>query len=128
MKTIHQIIIFKASPKIIYEIWLDSEKHSALIGDEANISKEINGKFSTFSGYSKGINLELIPNKKIVQTWRANEWAENHYSKITITLTKIKQGTKLEFIQEHVPDKFYESIYKGWMDFYWAPLKEMLKK
>ena len=128
MKTIHQIIIFKTTPKTIYEIWLDSEKHSALIGDEAKISKEVNGKFSTFSGYSKGINLELVPNKKIVQTWRANEWEEDHYSKITITLTKIKQGTKLEFIQEHVPDEFYESIYKGWMDFYWAPLKRMINK
>ena len=50
MKTIHQIIIFKTTPKTIYEIWLDSEKHSALIGDEAKISKEVNGKFSEFAG------------------------------------------------------------------------------
>ncbi len=45
---------------------MDSQKHSEFTGEEANISREVGGKFNAFGDYIMGINLELVPDKKII--------------------------------------------------------------
>ena len=127
-KTVKQTATFKASPHEVYEALMDSKKHANFTGDKATISRKIGGKFSTFDGYSEGTNLELIPDSKIMQTWRASDWPEGHYSKVTFSLKEIPTGTRLTFIQTEVPAKQYEDISQGWRDYYWAPMKEMLEK
>jgi len=116
----------KVSPHEVYEILMDSKKHSKLTGDKAKISREVGGKFSTFGDYAGGVNLELIPDKKIVQSWRASDWPEDHFSKITFILKSAKGGTKLTFTQTGTPDEYFDSIKQGWEDYYWTPMKEML--
>jgi hypothetical protein len=37
----------------------------------AEISREVGGAYSAYSGYITGQNLELLPDQKIVQSWRA---------------------------------------------------------
>ena len=127
-KTIKQSIEIKVSPHDVYEALMDSEKHSKFTGDEAVISRKVGGKFTVFGGYAEGKNIELIQDKRIVQTWHANDWPEDHYSKITITLTPSKTGTILNFTQTGVPEKFYDDISQGWDDFYWKPMKKMLER
>ncbi|MBI4283715.1 MAG: SRPBCC domain-containing protein, partial [Chloroflexi bacterium] len=70
---------------------------------------------------------ELVPDKKIVQTWRASDWPEGHYSKVIFSLKEIKGGTHLTFTQTGVPEEQYEDIAQGWRDYYWAPIKKMLE-
>ena len=127
-KIVKQTATFKASPHEVYEALMDSKKHAKFTGDKATISRKIGGKFSTFDGYSEGINLELIPDNKIVQTWRASDWPEGHYSKVTFSFKEIPGGTRLTFTQTGVPAKQYDDISQGWRDYYWAPMKEMLEK
>lgn len=127
-KTIKQTASFKASPEEIYEALMDSRKHSKFTGGKASISRKEGGNFSVYDGYCSGKNLELIPNKKIVQSWRANEWEEGHYSKATFSLSKTKTGTKLIFIQSGVPSEHYNAIKKGWIDYYWTPMKQLFKE
>ena len=79
-KTIKQSVTFRAKPHDVYEALMDSDKHSRFTGGKAHISRQIGGKFSTFDGYSEGVNIELVPDKKIVQSWRAGDWPEGHYS------------------------------------------------
>lgn len=43
-KTIQQIISFKASPREVYELLMDSKKHQALSGEKAMISTKIPAK------------------------------------------------------------------------------------
>jgi len=81
-KTIRQSGTFKASPHAVYEILMDSKKHSVLAGDEAKISRKVGGKFNVGS-YIEGVQLELVPDSKIVQTWRYEDWPKGHYSKAT---------------------------------------------
>jgi hypothetical protein len=52
---------------------MDSEKHTAFTHSSADIGKEVGDAFSTFDGWASGTNLELIPDKKIVQKWRAED-------------------------------------------------------
>ena len=127
-KIVKQTATLKASPREVYEALMDSKKHAKFTGDKATISRKIGGKFSTFDGYSEGINLELIPDNKIVQTWRASDWPEGHYSKVTFSFKEIPGGTRLTFTQTGVPAKQYDDISQGWRDYYWAPMKEILEK
>lgn len=130
-KTMNQkIFVENANPEEIYDILMDSKKHAKLVNSPAKISKEVNGKFEIYDGYIEGKNIELEPNKKIVQLWRGDEdcWPEDHYSTLTITLEKIDKGTQIILVQEKVPEECYENFEKGWRDFYWEPLKKIFSK
>ena len=122
-KTVRQTITFKAPPHDVYEALMDSRKHSKFTGDKASISRKVGGKFSAFDGYSEGTNLELEPDNKIVQTWRASDWPEGHYSKVAFTFKEIPNGTRLSFVQTGIPEKQFNYISQGWRDYYWAPMK-----
>jgi activator of HSP90 ATPase len=127
-KTINQTVTFKATPHYIYETLMDSKKHAELVGDEAKINKKVGAKFSIYGGEIEGVNLELVPDRKIVQSWRYSDWPEGHYSKATFVLEEIKGATKLSFTQTEVPEELYEDVSQGWRDYYWSPMKEMLEK
>jgi activator of HSP90 ATPase len=124
-KTIRQSVTFKASPHEVYEALMDSSKHSQFTGAEADISREVGGTFAIFGGGLSGTNLELIPDKKIVQSWRASteSWPEDHYSTVTFVLEEVEDGTHLTFVQTGVPDEAYDSIDEGWGKYYWTPMK-----
>jgi len=126
--TIKQTATFKAPPHEVYEALMDSAKHANFTGGKARISREVGGKFSAFDGYSEGTNLELVPDEKIVQTWRASDWPAGHYSTVTFVLNGIEKGTKLTFTQVSVPEEQLEDVSQGWKDFYWTPMKRMLEK
>ena len=129
-RTIEQTVVVNASPHEIYEILMDSEKHSKLVGSKCDISRQVGGKFSIYDGYIDGINIELVQDKKIVQDWRGEEecWPKDHYSRLTIELEEIEEDTKLTLLQSGVPEECYEDFDQGWYDYYWNPLKEMLEK
>ena len=127
-KTIRQSATFKTSPHEVYEALMDSRKHSKFTDSKASISRRIGGKFTAYDGYIEGVNLELVPDEKIVQSWRGSDWPEDHYYKATFALKKVEGGTRLTFTQTDVPEDQYESISQGWRDYYWKPMKEMLEK
>jgi len=128
IKNIRQSVTLRASSHDVYEALMDSRKHSQLTGGKASISREVGGKFSAFDGYCEGTNLQLVPDKKIVQSWRSNDWPAGHYSKVTFSFKEVKDGTHLTFTQTGVPEEQCEDIAQGWRDYYWAPMKEMLGK
>jgi activator of HSP90 ATPase len=128
MKTIKQAVTIKSSPHAVFEAFMDSKRHSKFTGDKAVISRKVSGKFTAFNGYADGKNLEIIEDKKIVQTWRASDWPENHYSTITLILMMVGAATKLTFTQTDVPDDRLADIKQGWTDFYWKPMKAMLEQ
>jgi activator of HSP90 ATPase len=122
---LRQTVTFKATPEEVYETLMDVKKHGKLTGSPAKISREVGGTFSIYEGEIEGKNLELIPNQKIVQSWRYSDWPEGHYSKCTFVMQKAPNGTRLEFRQSGIPEQFYENIRQGWYDYYWEPMKKM---
>ena len=105
---------------------MDSKKHAAFTGDDAEIDRKIGGHFSVWGGYIEGTNLELMPDKKIVQSWRGSDWPEGHSSQATFRLEEAGGATTLSFEQTGVPEEFYEDIAQGWKDYYWEPMQETL--
>ncbi|MBI4092987.1 MAG: SRPBCC domain-containing protein [Candidatus Kerfeldbacteria bacterium] len=124
--TIKQGCMLPGTPHQVYEMFMDSKQHAAFTGGEALISQKVGSAFSTFDGWASGKNIELIPDKKIVQTWRADDWPAGHYSTLTIKLLKAPKGTKLLFTQIDVPAQHAKSIAQGWKDYYWEPMKLVL--
>jgi activator of HSP90 ATPase len=127
-KTIRQSVTFKASAHEVYEALMDSKKHSAFTGSEVQMSTKVGSEFSVYGGDIQGYNLELVPDKKIVQSWRYSDWPQGHYSKATFSLKEVSGGTRLTFTQTGVPEEFYDDIAQGWRDYYWEPMKEMLEE
>ncbi|MBI5224023.1 SRPBCC domain-containing protein [Candidatus Micrarchaeota archaeon] len=129
-KTIRQSVTFKATPTEIYEMLMDSKKHSKFTGAKAKISSKEGGSFSAYEGGLVGKNLELKVGKKIVQVWQCvePEWPKTHFSKLTISLTKSKTGTKLSMIHAGVPSSIAKDISDGWKTYYWEPMKVYLEE
>lgn len=124
-KTIKQTVTFAQSPSEIYELLMDSERHASFTRAGAQISRQPGGEFTAYGDYISGKNLELIPDRKIVQFWRASDWPEGHVSTVMFELLPIVTGTKLEFTQTNVPVEFAKSIAQGWKEFYWNKIKNI---
>ncbi|MHA1111505.1 MAG: SRPBCC domain-containing protein [Promethearchaeota archaeon] len=126
-KRIEQKILINASPHEIYEIFMDSKKHSKLTESKVTISRKVGGKFSVWEGEISGKNVALIEDKKIVQTWKSDgeDWGKSRYSTITLMLEPKDKGTEINFTQEEIPESAFENVKKGWTTYYWEPLKEM---
>jgi activator of HSP90 ATPase len=125
-KNLKQSRTFSASTKDVYDAIMDSKKHAKFTGGPAKISTKVGGKHSAHGGYCEGVNLELKPGKKIVQTWRGQNWPAGHYSTITYALAPAGKGrTKLSFTHNGIPEAELESIKKGWIAHYWQPMEQM---
>jgi len=127
-KNIHHEVTFKASPEAVYEALMDSKKHSAFTGAPAKIATKVSGAFTIFGDMGSGFNLELVPDKKIVQAWRMSDWPQSQYSVVYFVLAKAGKGTKLVFDHTGVPEKSYKGINEGWRTHYWQPMKKFLEK
>jgi activator of HSP90 ATPase len=124
-KTIRQTVTFKATPMDVYEMIMDSKQHQSLSGEKANISKKVGGKFTAWGSHISGINLVLKPGGKIVQAWRATGWWPDYYSIAIFDIKKAVSGAKLQFTQIGVPPSRYSGHYRGWIETYWTPMKEV---
>ena len=128
-KTIEQTVTFRASPHDVFEALMDSEKHSQFTGAQANISREIGSSFTAYDSALSGTILEVVPDSKIVQSWRGSDegWIPGHYSTATFLLEDILGGTRLVFVQTGVPEESYDQIVQGWQTYYWPKLKAFLE-
>ena len=124
MKTIKQTVHINATPQDVYEVFVDAKKHGEITGSKAVFENKVGGKFDVWDGSLTGENLELVPGKKIVEKWRADDWHSGHFSTLTITLESDGEGTKLALVQEDVPDDKADDIDDGWHEYYWKPMNE----
>lgn len=125
-RIIHQTVNFKATLHEVYETLMDSKKHAVFTGSKARISRAVGGEIMAYDGYISGKNIELVPDKKIVQDWRAVDWQEGHFSRVTFEFTPVTEGTRLDFTHADVPEGTEEAFEQGWIDNYWQPLKAFI--
>jgi len=125
-KNIKQVVAFKSSPHVLYEMLMDSKKHARFTGEKAKMSKKVGAKFTAYGGWITGKNLKLIPDRLIVQQWHMRGWPKNHSSKVMYLFTKTKTGTKLTFGHTRVPVSAYKGINSGWKSSYWDKMKVAL--
>ncbi len=113
-----------ASPEAVYDAWLDSARHAAMTGAPAEVGERVGDAHSAWDGYITGKILELVPGRRIVQSWRTTDFAdEDPDSTIAIELEPTKTGARLTLSHSGVPDDQTAYEKGGWRDFYFAPMK-----
>jgi activator of HSP90 ATPase len=127
-RSIHQEVDLAASPSRVYGILLDEKLFSAFTGASAQIDSAPGGAFSLFQGHPPllgvtGRNIEVVPNQRIVQAWRAGEWAAGVYSIVRFEITAKDQGTLILFDQAGIAPIPPPA---AWSKMYWDPLKKYL--
>ncbi len=122
-------VVIAATPKKIYDTWLNSKEHTAFTGGKATSSNKLKGKFTAWDGYISGVNIDLKEGKKIVQAWRTNEFPDDALDSILEVTLAPKAGgkTTLTLTQTNIP-KGQSAKYKGgWKNHYFEPMKEYFK-
>ena len=132
--TIHQEVDFKASPERVYKALLDSKQFSEFSAqsgefsaNSAKIDQAEGGAFTLFNGYITGRNVELVPNRRIVQAWHDKEWPAGVYSLVKFELKPQSSGTHLIFDHTAFPLKSREHLATGWKSHYWDPIAQYLQ-
>lgn len=70
--------IIPATPRQIFDAWLDSRGHQQLTGGQpAQISANEGADFTVWNGYITGRNLKLEPARRIVQSWRTTKFTKD---------------------------------------------------
>ncbi|KAI9310852.1 chaperone activator Aha1 [Dichotomocladium elegans] len=122
--TLNDSIEFQTSAHEIYETLLDAQRVSAWTRGPAKISKEVGSTFELFNGNVRGEILELVPDKKIVQSWRLSSWPEGHFSNVTMTLEQKSDCLQLHVKQTGVPVGEEELTERNWTGYYWRSIKQ----
>lgn len=73
-RVIQQSVRFPVPPEELFEMYLDSKKHSEATGGAARMSRGAGGEFTAWGGQLRGRNLLVVSNLTIVQTWRGTHW------------------------------------------------------
>jgi activator of HSP90 ATPase len=125
---VEQIVAFNATPAKLYELFMNSAKHAAATGMPAKISPKVGGKWSAFGGMILGKNLALVPNRRIVQSWRSAEWKKaDPDSTLIVSFEKSAEGAgQVHLVHVGVPEYDHAGVTQGWVKFYWEPWKAYL--
>jgi uncharacterized protein YndB with AHSA1/START domain len=139
-ESIHQEPVFKASRQRVYEALTDSKQFDKVVqlgaamkagmvsaNKPSEISRELGGAFSLFGGLIVGRHVELEPNSRIVQAWRAaEEWKPGVYSIAKFELIEEGGGTTIVLDHRGFPDGEWQHLAEGWKINYWEPLGKYL--
>ena len=90
------------------------------------IGQDIGQVFSLYGGYITGRHVELVPDERIVQVWRAGSWDPGAYSIARFELKEEGPGTKILFDHRGFPDGKAQHLAEGWNGNYWEPLTKYL--
>jgi uncharacterized protein YndB with AHSA1/START domain len=75
--------------------------------------------------YIQGANLELEPNRRIVQAWRTTDFPPGSPdSRLEILFKTVKNGTEMTLIHSGLPDGQGKGYEQGWIDYYFTPMQE----
>lgn len=98
VKTITILETFQCQAKDLYDVLTKAELATVFTHSQAKVNASRGGEFVLFDGNITGKFEELIPNEKIVQSWRYKQWPAGHFSRVTIKLDqKVNRNVFFKF-------------------------------
>ncbi len=129
MESLKIKIVLPVKADKLYKAWLNGKEHSLFTGGAATASPKKNGKFTAWDGYIEGKNLELVPGKKIVQSWRTSEFADDAPDSTLELKFEEKAGKTTLHLHHHGLQKGDAKKYgSGWKAHYFNPMKDYFGK
>ena len=127
MGKVHQEVTFSAPPAKVYRALVSSQEHTTFTGAPAEIGRGVGDAWSAYGGKISGRNMELVEDRRIVQTWRAGNWPEGAHSVVRFELAPHGAGTKVVLDHDAVAEDQLPHIDGGWAKMYWEPLRKYLE-
>lgn len=124
MKSLTKQYQINASSEEVYKALTNLSMIEKWSGQPAEMDIKPGGKFSLWGRSIHGINKEVSKNK-ITQDWQEKNWKIP--SKVTFNIREENGTTYLELIHDDIPEDSFNSIDKGWDEYYLGPLKKMLE-
>ena len=125
MQTINQTYTINAPVEKVWDALVNPQTINKWGGGPAEMTEQIGTQFKLWGGEIHGTNVQIIPYERLMQDWYGGDWPQP--SKLTFTLTRLGDSTRVDLYQEDVPDDEADSIYDGWQDYYMGPLKTLLE-
>ena len=117
---IEQSVKFSCPPEALFELYMDSAKHSAATGARARISRARAG-LPGVRGALTGRNLLIVPNQMIVQAWRSTRSnASDAGLDPGARIQKAPGGAQVHMVHVNVPPQDHGRD-RGWPKYYWKP-------
>jgi uncharacterized protein YndB with AHSA1/START domain len=136
---IHQEVVLNATRRRVYRALTDSAEFDAVtrLSDamalvtapgaaRTDISRDVGGVFVMFGGYITGRQIELVPDERLVQVWRAASWKPGDFSLVKFVLADEGSDTRLVFDHTGFPAGTATRLAQGWHSHYWEPLARFL--
>lgn len=115
---------FQCRSNELYDALTKPEMVTAFTRGPVRLEPTKGGEFILFGGNVHGKFEELVPNKKIVQTWRLKQWPSGHFSKVILDLEEKDDHTELQLTQTGVPSSEAENTKNNWGRYYWNSIKQ----
>ncbi|XP_050300981.1 activator of 90 kDa heat shock protein ATPase homolog 1 [Anthonomus grandis grandis] len=122
--TIKQTHKFQCTAEEFYNALTRVEMVTAFTRGHVKLDPAKGGKFELFGGNITGVFQELVPNKKIVKTWRYKQWPDGHYSLVTIDIDQKDDHTEVTLTQSGVPSSEADVTRTNWSRYYWDAMKQ----
>lgn len=116
--------VVPATPRRIFDAWLDSATHGAMTNTEVSIDPQMGGKFTAGNGTITGETLWVEPARLIVQSWRSREFPEEAIdSRLEVHLEATEGGTRVVIDHRDLPLGQGEDYERAWNEGYLEPMK-----
>jgi activator of HSP90 ATPase len=125
---IQQSVRFRTTPQALFDLYMDSKKHSRTTGAPAQISRKVGSRFTAFGKQLEGKTLHLVPGKQIVQFWRSTHWKKDDWSILVLNFSRVAGGAQIDLVHIGVPTYDQKGVRKGWPKYYWRPWKKFLSQ
>ncbi|KAI8076633.1 hsp90-like protein [Gilbertella persicaria] len=113
---------FQTSAHELYETLTDAQRAQIWTRGHVKLEKQVGSKFEFFNGNVTGEIQELIPDKKIVQTWRLRSWPAGHFSKVILEFVEGTDSVTLKITQTGVPVGEEDLTQTNWNGYYWRAI------
>ncbi|KAL6866646.1 activator of Hsp90 ATPase [Trichoderma novae-zelandiae] len=119
---------FRTTAEELYQTFVDPQRLAAFTRAPPKVFEgaKPGGKFELFDGNVSGEYLELEKPKKIVQSWRLNQWPAGHYSKLNIEFDQndVDHVTVMRVTWEGVPVGQEDVTRRNWGEYYVRSIKQ----
>lgn len=118
---------FRTTAEELYKTFTDPQRIAAFTRAPPKVFEgaKKGGRFELFGGNVSGEYLELEEPKKIVQSWRLDQWPAGHYSKLSIEFDQndVDHVTVMRVEWTGVPIGQEEPTKQNWLEYYVRSIK-----
>lgn len=127
--TIEQRVVLPAPAARLCTAYLDPAEHGRITGQPVVISPNPRSVFRAFGDAISGRTLTVVPDRMIVQAWRASHWPDTDLDSILVLVfTDVEGGGEIALTHVNVPEHDHAGVAAGWEQYYWTPWRAHLAR